>query len=386
MSRESPRARLEKIASDGLFRRLVAGNRNPEHFLHRNGRALLDFASNDYLGLSTHPAIANALVEGVRRYGTGASASRLVTGTHAPHEKLEEIIADAKGTEAALVFTSGYVTAISTIPVIAGKGDHVILDRLAHASLIDAARISAASLRVFPHNDHRKLSQILEKIRSRDSESRILVVTESIFSMDGDECPLGDIVTACERWEADLFLDEAHATGVLGESGMGLAEKSGFSSRIAFQMGTMSKAPGVFGGYIAASRDWIDLFVNQSRPFIYTTAIPPAFAQAAVTAFEIIRSGEGKSLRSKLRENSAVFGSAIHPAAIIPIVLGTNEAAKIASSILAEHGFFAPAIRFPTVPKGSSRLRITLSAAHRLEDVERLRKILMDEIHPNPEV
>ncbi len=367
----SPRQQLDALAEKNLLRTAVPGESPSPMRIIRDGREMWNFASNDYLGLAQHPDIAAAFTEGIAKFGTGSAASRLVTGTSAPHVLLEETIAAAKHTEAALTFSSGYTTALSAIPVIVGKSDFVILDRLAHASLIDAARMSEATLRVLPHNDVEKLPAILAKIRSANPQSRILVVTESIFSMDGDLCPLSEIVSTCENFSADLLLDEAHATGVLGPTGMGLAEQLGLQKRIAFQMGTLSKALGLSGGYLAASRDWIDLIANRARPFIYTTAPPPALAHAASAAFTLIRSSEGTNLREKLFSNTALLRPG-HPSAIVPEILGTSEAALAASAALAEKGYLIPAIRFPTVPKGTARLRITISAAHPPEAVEGL--------------
>ena len=377
----TPRQQLDDLAERKLLRSITTfpatGTR-----VTVDGRELWNFASNDYLGLAHHPAVAAAFIEGIGKYGAGATASRLVTGSAAPHLLLEETIAAAKKAEAALTFTSGYNTALSAIPVIAGKGDFVLLDRLAHASLIDAARISGASLRVFPHNDTAKLGAILSKLRAKNPAARILVITESVFSMDGDLCPLAEILAVCETHGALLLLDEAHATGILGAQGMGLAEKLGLHGKIPFQMGTLSKAVGLSGGYLAASRDWIDVIANRARPFIYTTAPPPALAHAALAALGIIRSDEGKTLRKTLFENIAILREN-QPSAIIPHILGGNGTALAASAALREKGFLAPAIRFPTVPQGTARLRITVSANHPKEAVEALANELRNQPQMN---
>ncbi len=367
----NPRQQLDALADKHLLRSLTPHPSTGVRITAGGGRQLWNFASNDYLGLAHHPALAGAFVEGIRKYGTGATASRLVTGSTAPHQLLEETIADAKHAEAALTFTSGYTAALSAIPVIAGKGDFVLLDRLAHASLIDAARMSEATLRVFPHNDTESLGKTLSKLRNKHPSARILIVTESVFSMDGDLCPLAELLDVCESHGALLLLDEAHATGVLGPTGMGLAEQLGLQGKVAFQMGTLSKAVGLSGGYLAASRDWIDLITNRARPFIYTTAPPPALAHAAIAAITLIRSDEGKSLRATLFENISLLREK-HPSAIIPHLLGENETALAASATLQENGFLIPAIRHPTVPKGTARLRITISAAHTQEAVNEL--------------
>jgi len=371
-----PRQQLEQLAHEHLLRALhpVAHAAEDLRILH-DGCELWNFASNDYLGLSTHPRIAAAFIEGINLYGTGAAASRLVTGTFRAHTELETILAAAKHSDAALTFGSGYATALSTIPVVVGKGDYVILDRLAHASLIDAARHSQATLRVFQHNDPDHLGSLLSKLRAKDSVARILVVTESIFSMDGDLCPLLEIIELCETHDAQLLLDEAHAIGVLGPSGMGLAEELGLQNRIDFQMGTLSKAVGLSGGYLAASRDWIDLVINRARPFIYTTSPPPALAHAAISALSLIRSKEGADLRKKLFQNIFIL-QPNHPSAILPLILGENQTAMAAAEKLKQSGYLIPAIRFPTVPKHTARLRITLSAKHPTEVVADLSKNL----------
>lgn len=366
----TPRQQLDDLAGKNLLRTLSPGESSGLR-ITRDGRELWNFASNDYLGLSHHPAIAAAFTEGIARYGTGAAASRLVTGTSHAHTALEESISAAKHSEAALTFSSGYATALSAIPVIAGKGDFVLLDKLAHASLIDAARMSAATLRVFPHNDTEKLAKLLSTLRAKHPAARLLVVTESVFSMDGDLCPLREILDLCEFHGAQLLLDEAHALGVLGPTGMGLAEQLGLQDRVPFQMGTLSKALGLSGGYLAASRDWIALLINRARPFIYTTAPPPALAHAALAALDLVRSAEGKALRKKLFQNINLLCEN-HPSAILPIIIGENQAALAASAALAEKGFLAPAIRYPTVPRGTARLRITLSAGHPSEVVASL--------------
>jgi 8-amino-7-oxononanoate synthase len=371
-----PRQELEQLANDHLLRSLhPIAHTSKDLRIQRDGCELWNFASNDYLGLSTHPEISAAFIDGIKLYGTGSGASRLVTGTFGAHIELENVLAAAKHTEATLTFSSGYATALSTIPVIVGKGDYVILDRLAHASLIDAARHSQATLRVFAHNDLIQLESLLLKLRSKHPNARILVVTESIFSMDGDLCPLREIVELCETHDAKLLLDEAHAVGVLGPSGMGLAEELGLQDRIDFQMGTLSKAVGLSGGYLAASRDWIDLIINRARPFIYSTSPPPALAHAAITAIQMIRSKEGIALREQLFQNISIL-QLNHPSAILPIILGDNQTALAASEKLKQNGYLIPAIRFPTVPRDTARLRITISAKHSTEVVEDLVKKL----------
>lgn len=365
-----PRTQIEDLADKHLLRTLRPIVRNGL-IVARDGNELWNFASNDYLGLSFHPAISEAFIEGIARFGTGSAASRLVTGTSPAHIELEDLIAAAKHKESALTFNSGYATALSSIPVIVGKGDFVILDKLAHACLIDAARMSDATLRVFPHNDNAKLASLLSTLRTKHHAARLLVVTESVFSMDGDLCPLREILDLCETHRAELLLDEAHALGVLGPSGMGLAEQLDVQERVHFHMGTLSKGLGLSGGYLATSRDWIDLIINRARPFIYTTAPPPAIANAASAAFKLVRSAEGKQLRETLFRNIA-FLRENHSSGILPIIIGENQAALAASTELEEKGFLVPAIRYPTVPRHTARLRITISAAHPPDAVTKL--------------
>jgi 8-amino-7-oxononanoate synthase len=363
----SPADSLRQLAAAGLLRSQRPLDSPTGVQVVRDARTLWNFASNDYLGLARHPEIEAALVEGVGRYGAGSAASRLVCGTLPPHKLLETALAGAKQTEAALTFSSGFATALGVIPAVVGKSDFVILDKLSHACLVDAARLSGAVLRVFPHNDPEKLARLLASIRMKNPAARILIVTESVFSMDGDLCPLREIVELSEAHDALLLLDEAHGFGVLGENGMGLAEQENLQHRITFQMGTLSKAAGLSGGYLAASRDWIDLLTNRARSFIYSTAPPPALAHAALVSLSLIRSPAGASLRSGLRQNIAVLSSQATP--IIPRVLGSNEAALAAATTLENAGFLVPAIRYPTVPRGTARLRISLSAAHPQEAV-----------------
>ena len=378
----SPAESLRQLAAEGLLRGQRPLDSPTGTQVLRDGRSLWNFASNDYLGLARHPEIEAALVEGVRRFGAGAAASRLVCGTLPPHRLLEEALAEAKQSEAALTFSSGFATALGVIPAVVGKADFVILDKLSHACLVDAARLSGATLRIFPHNDLRKLERLLISTRAKAPSARILVATESVFSMDGDLCPLREILNLTEAHDALLLLDEAHGFGVLGEHGMGLAEQENLQQRITFQMGTLSKAAGLSGGYLAASRDWIDLLTNRARSFIYSTAPPPALAQAAIASLALIRSAEGKSLRAKLQENIRRLAPQSTP--IIPKVLGSNEAALAAAADLEQASFLVPAIRYPTVPRGTARLRISISAAHSDETILRLAaKIDQMAAHPN---
>lgn len=377
----APAEVLRQLAASGLLRSLRPLDSPAGTEVTRDGLPLVNFSSNDYLGLARHPEIEAAFVEGVRRYGAGATASRLVCGSLPPHRALEEALAAAKQTAAALTFSSGFATALGVIPALVGKSDCILLDKLSHACLVDAARLSGATLRVFPHNDLQKLARLLASVRAKSATARILVLTESVFSMDGDLCPLREIVELTEAHDALLLLDEAHAIGVLGEHGMGLAEALGLQQRIAFQMGTLSKAVGLAGGYLAASREWIDLLINRARSLIFSTAPPPALAHAALTSLQLIGSHEGRDRRATLRQNIATFQQASglltsHATPILPLVLGSNEAALSAAVALESQGFLVPAIRFPTVPRGTARLRVSLSAAHSTTAIQSLAQAL----------
>ena len=348
-----------------------------------DARPLLNFCSNDYLGLAHHPALIEAAREAALRHGSGAGASRLVGGTGAEVLALEAALAEWKGLEAALVFSSGYAAALGTIPALVGKGDTVILDKLAHASLIDAARLSGATLRIFPHNRVDRLEALLQKLPA--GQGRCLIVTESIFSMDGDAAPLREIVEVKDRHGAWLLVDEAHATGLYGPDGAGLISELGLSSRVEVILATQSKALGSVGGMIAGSRTLIDWLVNRARSFIYSTALPPPAIAAGHAAVNLLRGDDGTALRARLRANIARFRSglperwqsrATAEGAIQPLLCGTADAALRLSSDLREAGFLVPAIRFPTVPRQAARLRVTLSAAHATGEIESFLKAL----------
>ncbi len=360
--------KLNELERLGLLRSLREIS-NPSHpRVCLSGKEVINFSSNDYLGLSQHPILKEAAHHALHQYGTGATASRLVSGSFDIHHQLEEFLAYTKQTQGALSFANGFSTALGTIPVIVGKGDTIILDKLSHACLIDAAHFSGATLRVFPHNDLQKLEKLLI-----GSTGRVLIVTESVFSMDGDHCPLEEIIRLKNKYGALLFLDEAHAVGILGKHGRGLAAKLGLQDQVDFQMGTLGKALGSAGGYVAASQKWINLFINKARSFVYSTAPPPAQAAASLAALQLLETEEGQRRRDQLHLHLSQFSS---PSPIVPVILGTNEAALRASRDLLDLGLLVPAIRYPTVPRGTARLRITLSAAHHAEDVAQLKRAL----------
>jgi len=352
------------------------------------GQTLLNFASNDYLGLTNHPALKVAACKAIEDFGTGAGASRLICGSLAPFHELEEALAEFKGTAAALTFSTGYAAALGTITALMGKDDTIVLDKLVHACIVDAAKLSGAKLRIFAHNDLNDLEDKLKWATNKaarhtpNARSQTLIVTESIFSMDGDDAPLCEIIALKEKYGAWLMVDEAHATGLYGRTGSGLADKLGVSRQVEIQMGTLGKALGASGGYICGDRTLIDFLVNRARSFIYSTAPVPAAAMAAKAAIRLVKSGEGKTLREKVLMHAVELQSAIGhrpsaiTSAITPLILGDEEQAVAAATSLREQNIFIPAIRYPTVARGAARLRITLTAGHSSGDVSALVRAL----------
>ena len=377
---------LQELENKALLRRLQSIEYLDGTRLELENKSLVNFASNDYLGLSQHTAVREAAIEAIHKFGLGAGASRLVTGTLEPHSVLEEQLASFKDAEATICFSSGYAAAVGTITALLKKDDTIILDKLAHACLIDAARLSGAQLRVFPHNDLTRLMEILQWTQQRRPNGEIWIVTESLFSMDGDCCPLAELIELKDQYGANLFLDEAHATGVIGPAGKGLAAHLRLSHRIEVQMGTLSKALGSSGGFIAGSRHLIDVLINRARSFIYSTAPPPAVAAGANAALAVVRSAEGERLRSELRHNIDQLRGSLLPATgigpqpaespIVPLIVGDENAALGIARQLQTEGYFVPAIRFPTVSRGSARLRLTLSARHSSDQVAGVIKAL----------
>ena len=372
---------LQALRERSLHRKLreIGTAQGPE--IQIVGHQLVNFSSNDYLGLAADPILRQAAIAAIEEFGVGAGASRLISGTQSPHVALEVALAGWKRAPAAIAFSSGYAAAVGALPALASKQDVVILDKLCHASLIDGARLSGATIRVFPHNHLGKLESHLEWARREHPEARLVVVTESVFSMDGDRAPLRELVELKKRFEAFLLLDEAHAVGVVGTHGRGLAAELGLEKEIDLQMGTLSKSLGVSGGYICGSRNLIDWLINRARSFIFSTAPPPALAAAATAAIHFLASDEGEArrktlwkrivhLRKKLPESPDAFGKP--GAAIIPWLVGDEQRALDLARDLRQQGFFVPAIRYPTVAKGAARLRITVSAAHSVEQIDSL--------------
>jgi len=374
--------RLAAIRDQGLYRQLRQIDSPQLPHIEIGGRALLNFSSNDYLGLANEPALKEAAIEAIKKFGSGSGASRLICGSVAPHHELDEALADFKGLEAALTFSTGYAAAVGTISALVGKGDVVVIDKLVHASIVDGARLSGAKLRVCAHNDLNDLEKILqwaEKAQGpkskAQSKSRVLVITESIFSMDGDCAPLREIVTLKNKYGAWLMVDEAHATGIYGKKRRGLAEELGVSGDIEVQMGTLGKALGASGGYIAGSRTLIDYLVNRARSFIFSTASVPAAAAAATAGIRFVQSSQGEERRELLWERVKEFDPKAS-SAIIPVIIGNETKAVETAAALLGQNIYVPAIRYPTVARNQARLRVTLTAAHEKEDVAKFRNIL----------
>jgi 8-amino-7-oxononanoate synthase len=358
---------LGDLAAKGLRRTLEPLGSPQGAVVTVEGRRLVNLCSNDYLGLAADPRLRRAAAEAAEREGAGAGAARLVAGDLPVHAALERRVAAFKRTEAALLFSSGYHANAGVAPALVGRGDAVFSDALNHASIVDGCALSRAEVVRYGHADAGQLSDLLARTRAR----RKLVVTDSIFGMDGDAAPLGEIADACERHGAMLYVDEAHATGVLGPTGAGLAEALGLSGRVDAHMGTLGKALGSFGAYVAGSRRLVDLLVSRARTFVFTTALPPPACGAALAALDVLVAEPARrerlhALAARMKAGLARLGFDLPRvvAPIFPIVLGAEERALAASRALRARGFFVRAIRPPTVPRGTSRLRVALTAAH----------------------
>jgi 8-amino-7-oxononanoate synthase len=370
------RQELEQLRGRNLYRKLRVLETYEGVRASFEGRELLLFCSNDYLGLSRHPRVVRAAEQALKKYGVGAGAARLISGTTDAHVALEKKLARFKGKESALVFATGFLANLGILTAFAGEKDVIIMDKLCHASLVDGARLSKAELRVFPHKNYKKCEELLRG--AKDAQRRILV-TETVFSMDGDLADLKELIRLKEKYKALLVVDDAHGTGVLGAHGRGATENGGPAQKIDIIMGTLSKAIGGLGGFVAADKTLIDYLVNFARPFIFATALPPVLCEAAREALCVIE--EEPILRKKLWANiqkvhqgltKLGFVIAKPESAILPVILGDEKKALAAFDALLKQGIFIPAVRYPTVPKGKARLRVTLSAAHSPEDIEKL--------------
>ncbi len=368
------REKLRQLRDRSLFRALTPLDSATGASVQYGGREVILLSSNDYLGLTMHPAVVQAALEATEQYGTGSGASRLVSGTLPPHARLEAMLAMFKGTEAALLFGAGYLANLGVIPTLIGRGGLLLADRLCHASVIDACRLSQADLRVFRHGDCDHLESLL---RRRTTERPTLIITEGVFSMDGDLAPLPDLVSLAERYGAMLYVDDAHGTGIMGVTGRGTVEHFNLEHRIPFQMGTLSKALGSHGAFLVGTRDLIQYVVNTARSFIFTTALPPAVAAASSAALTVIDCEPER--RARLWSNRRYFcdglktlGCRLTPTAspILPVLVGDAARASAFAERLLAHGVYATAIRPPTVPDGTSRIRFTVTSEHTMDQLD----------------
>ncbi|MFN3350751.1 8-amino-7-oxononanoate synthase [Pseudorhodoplanes sp.] len=373
------RDKLAEREQQRLRRSIVETDAGDGIHVVRGNRTLLSFCSNDYLNLSQHPKVKRAAAAAAERYGAGAGASRLVTGSHPLYAELEARLARLKGTEAACVFGSGYLANAGIIPALAGRSDLILIDELAHSSMHAGTRLSGAAVMPFRHNDVAHLGALLDTERRQYRHA--LIVTEGVFSMDGDLAPLAELSALAKHHDAWLMSDDAHGVGVLG-GGRGSAFASAQAAGIPLQMGTLSKAIGSYGAYVCASRAVIELLHNRARTLIYSTGLPPAALGAAIAALDIIDS-EPDYVALPLQKARMFTRAANLPAAqsaIVPVTVGSADAALRAQALLEQEGFLVIAIRPPTVPEGTARLRVTFSAAHPDESIERLAALVRSRI------
>ncbi len=364
----------EREAAGLLRRRRLLESAQGAH-IRADGQEVLSFCSNDYLGLAQHPALIKAVKSAVDQAGVGAGASHLITGHHALHHELEEALARFVGLPRALLFTTGYMANLGVVTALLGRGDEVFADRLNHASLNDAAILARAELRRYPHNDMDALGKLLAASKAK----RKLVLADAVFSMDGDVAPVNELLGLCEKYDAWLMLDDAHGFGVLGAGGRGILEYAGIRHPRIIYMATLGKAAGVAGAFVAGEAVVVESLLQRARTYIYTTASPPMLAAALLASLDVIaaetwRRARLQELIAALREGLKLqrWRLAESPTAIQPVLVGSNEEALRVSERLLERGILVPAIRPPTVPQGTARLRISLSATHAVGDVQRL--------------
>jgi len=370
---------LEHLAQSGMLRslRVVEGGQGPK--VRVNGREVLLLCSNNYLGIADHPALVEKMVAATREFGAGSGASRLISGTMPPHAALEERIAEFKGTPAALLFNSGYAANTGILQGLLGRDDVIFSDELNHASIIDGCRLARARTLVYPHCDTTALAELMERERSK-RKGRWLIVTDGVFSMDGDLAPLAELCDLKEAHDALLMVDDAHGTGVLGARGRGTGEFCHCLERIDLHMGTLGKALGSAGAYLAAERVIIDTLINHSRSFIFSTSLPPGVAAAAMAAIDLVDCEEGRQLRERLEQNRLKLAGALTASGmdllgsttqIIPVLTREPVLTMQMTARLLEDGIFLQGIRPPTVSPGRCRLRATVMAGHDADDLTR---------------
>lgn len=380
---------LGRIEDAGLWRELREIDSPQESSVVLRGTEVLLFCSNNYLGLANHPEVVEAAREAIARYGASSGSSRLISGHMRPHRELEEHIAHWKGTEASLAFSTGYQANIGAINSLVGPGDVVFSDELNHASIIDATRLSRAAVSVFAHND---MNELEDRLREHDAARRALIVTESVFSMDGDCAPLADIVALAKKYGAWTMVDEAHSAGVFGKNGSGLASELGLADAIDIHVGTLGKALGSFGAYVAGSRSLVDLLINRARPFIFTTGLPPSAVAAASAAISICEREPARAtgLRRRVQQLSATLRAAgldvpEAQSQILPVQIGKADRTLAAMRELLDRGVYVAAIRPPTVPEGTSRLRLSVMASHTEAQLEHVAEALIAAVKTEPQ-
>jgi len=377
------RDQLAEMKARGAYRslRVLEGEQKP--FATFDGKQVINLSSNNYLGLTTHKALRKAAIEAIRKYGAGAGAVRTISGTMTLHMELEEQIAKFKGTEASVVFQSGFTANAGTVSAILGKEDLIISDELNHASIIDGCRLSRATIKVFKHRDLADCERICKE--SETWPGHKLLITDGVFSMDGDIAPLKELCDLAEKYNCIMMVDDAHSSGVLGRGGRGTIDHLGCHGRVHVQVGTLSKAIGVMGGYVCGSRDLIDFLYQRARPFLFSTSHPPASAAACMAAFTLLDSPEGEKLIKKLWANTKFFkrqlkkrgfkyGASETP--IVPIHVGDANKAHEFSAKLFEAGVFAPAVGYPVVAEGKARLRAIVTATHKRAELTQACDIL----------
>lgn len=371
--------RLEKLKQEGLLRQRKIVQSPQSSSLVFDGKSYLSFCSNDYLGLANHPELIKTVQQSVTTFGVGGGASHLVCGHASPHEEGERVLAEFVGLPSAIYFSTGYMAAIGAIPALVGKGDAIFSDALNHACLIDGIRLSKAEVHTYPHVDLVALESALQKSTSENK----LIVSDAVFSMDGDIAPIPELLALCEKYDAYLYLDDAHGFGVLGEAGRGSLSHFKLQSPRIIYMGTLGKAAGVFGAFIAGSADIVEWLVQRARSYVFTTAAPPMLAESVIKSVQLIQEENWRRdrlkqlievLREGLQESQWQLLSSSTP--IQPIIVGDNHAVMKVNESLLKEGIWVSAIRPPTVPANTARLRISLSASHTVEDVHKLANAL----------
>ena len=367
---------LDEWRQAGTYQRLRVLSSESAPVARFDGREVINLASNNYLGLTTHPKLREAALEATRRYGVGSGAVRTISGTMSVHMELERRIAEFKHVEACVVFQSGFAANAGTVAAVLTPEDHIISDELNHASIIDGCRLSKAKIHVFPHKDAGAAGRLLAGLR--DQPGRKLLITDGVFSMDGDIAPLPDLVAAAEEYGAIMMIDDAHSSGVLGRNGRGTVDHFGLHGRVHIQVGTLSKAVGVLGGYVCGSRNLIEYLYHRARPFLFSTSHPPAVAASCIAAFEVLEQ-EPERIRN-LWDNTTYFkrglaflgyDTGVSETPITPIMVGDAALAHRLSAALFEEGVLATGIGYPTVPAGKARVRTIVTATHTREELDR---------------